>query len=79
MSEDKAKNQAEALSGTGGMERQKEGGEVESLKSIIRENKALEEALYAQRGYGGYIDTDHITHTRKTRKECEDRLAKLTA
>jgi len=55
----------EAKRGTGGVQRQTESPE----DKIIRETNAEEDQLFAQRGYGGYIDTEKLSAIRAKRAQ----------
>lgn len=54
-----------------------ESSEIKSLQEIIEENEAHEAQLYAQRGYGGYINSEHIEAIRKATWEAVQKIEAL--
>ena len=73
MSEEKTK----AVAGTGGLQRA-ESSEVKAHRQIIEECNQAEAQLYASRGYGGYIKTEHLDALRAARIEAQHKLKQLT-
>jgi hypothetical protein len=77
MSEEKKK--AEAVRRASTLQRGEEGSPIESAIEIVKEQVAAEAELYAKRGYGGYIKTEHIKAIRATRDEAVEKVEKLRA
>jgi len=77
MSEEKTK--AEAVRRAAQIQRGEEGSEIERTVAIVKEQVAFEDSLYAQRGYGGYIETEHLTAVRATRDEAVEKVEAFRA
>jgi len=51
-----------------------EGSPIEGWQKIIEENEAHEAQLYAQRGYGGYINSEQLEAIRQTTQELVENI-----
>lgn len=73
MSDEKTKTQQ----GPGGLQRETQGGsgqEADDLRKVIQTCERKEAALFAQRGYGGYIETEELAEIRKRKASAKEKL-----
>lgn len=72
MNEKATKEEAQTVPGTSGLQRQAQGSS--ELQKVITECEQAEADLYARRGYGGYIKTEHLDAIRATKQEAKEKL-----